>query len=886
MEPMSSTVHMYFDFKRHLTYIRVTKMLAEERKKARALRKQSQAATRVIDPGEPSSSGELEKTHRNKSGERSKHVVVVEEKRDLLDFDCEGEIEDFGLRRRKRVYLNKSLKQVLPESLVYSLMNWKPEPPPGDFGAGDVTRPRIGASPKYVDLAQDSRFFLRDCFGRDWESQSEILGSNCGERGSGVKTLPYEYARRMEETKSETLMDLNAILNTQNGAPVEGCTERVESFMVERAQPQPGPEFAQREKERAREREKEAGKAQRKKKVKWEEPGAKKEPMRENSFYKIIKLKDIELFMKRTQTREGNRRLEEKLMEKIKNKKISEQLKVYSGKVLRSKNLFKKKFHTEAQKRSLKSPKTRPQETRAAEREPAKGKRAESRRSQKGKQPLSVSKKGSRKRVKGKRTNSEAIEKPQQTRPGGRRGAPKVAVSEVLGDVRKKSRLSANQASRRKKGRRRNPSELEVLMTAGSNKLAPRRDPLRLSKCEVNKRVLSKRTAETLLLWGEKSGGTFEAKKKSLRLAEEVPGIFESLAESGLASVDVRFKSTKKKLGRADFEFNMKRLSNTDKIAGKALRSPEKRRRKAGLQRQLNVKLRKPSREHEQQARKVLSSLRRVDAAGDASGRRKLKLGSNLLTSAQMEAALGLKEQLAFFERKSINCRSQKGPRRREWFAGAPVKSKEKLYRRRQSEKNILAKKENSLAHNARRGPSGKSSGLQRKKSRPKETCEREASRKSRRKKKREEAGGEQVQLEMWGPGKKRRSGKKLETDARARQKAKRERLEKEIFRKLGDSKFQMLLKSQRVGQAKAARVAESLAEKTLQPGLARRKSSKFLGKLNFELLSKKKPRKKHLKSLSKALKKGLLRSKQGEREFFFDPKTRSTKKKREMTMQ
>lgn len=919
MEPMSSTVHMYYDFKRRLTYIEVTKMLARKKEEERR-QNLGETVTHVKEKRDMHSSDEHEKTHKNNSNEKSKHVVMVEEDQDLLDFDFDGDLEDFNLNRKKRVYVDKSLKKVLPESLIYSLMNWKK---PEKQSQVNVTRPKINSNRKYIDFDQDSRFFLRDFFANDWGSQSEILNSARHRRGSNLKTLPYEYAQRVDDTKSETLMDLNAILSSQKGAlPINEDSFRcVESFMIESHENKQVLQLDEKEIERMK------AQMKRKKQVQWEEivEASKKDFRAEESFYKHLKLKDIEKLMKRTQTRESNRRLGEALMDKIKNKRIYDQLKSYSNKILKDKNLFTKKFKMAKKKSSICSPKQLRTGTLktiklggtkdVAEKDKWKLKKStvDHKSGKRGgrtptKKNQSVSKRASRKRAKSKRTNSEAIDKlilqsqlKSKARPG------KVTISEVLTDVKKKTRFHTNSGMRRKKSKKRLlPGEFEMLMTAGSNKLAPRRDQLRPSKQDINRLIRRKRTGEPQLV-REKLGKEvpFEIKKKSLRLAEEMRGIYESLAESGLASVDVRFKSTKKKLTRGDLEFNLKRLSNADKKQFKGVKSPDKRKKKGGFQRQLNVKLRKKSKDNDLRIRKTISSMRRMEleVANEVSGRKKLKLSSNMLKSAKMDTKFGLKDHLNFFDRKSINCRSQKGLNHQRDLFGervAQAKSKDKAYRRRQSEKNILIRKENALANGSKHIHAGKSIGVLRKKSKPRRDidlgkaanilAERDPSKskKARRKKKKEEKMVEFPKKEMWGLGKKKRMlmSKDTESDKRAKQKTKRGRLDQEIFQKLGNPKLQSLLVCQRKDPTRIAMLMDSLTEKTMNSGLHRKSSKKLLGKLNFDILSKKKPRKKDLKSLSKIFKKGLLRSKNEDRMMLFEHKSKSMKKKREMTMQ
>lgn len=928
MEPMSSTVHMYYDFKRRLTYLRVTQMLDNQRQLQRAQNRQEaqnsgETATRVRRQADLRASDEHEKTCKNKSGEKSKHVVIVEENQDLLDFDCDADFEDFGVRKQKRIYLNKSLKKVLPESLIYSLMNWKKK---DERSLVNVTRAKINSNRKYVDFNQDSQFFLRDCFANDWDTQSEILTNVHRNKGSNLKTLPYEYIRRLDDTKSETLMDLNAILSSQREKrPPDGNSfQCIESFMVERNEVDQLPQFIEED-----QREQMKVNMKRKKQVKWEEivKSSKKDFKAEESFYKQLKLKDIEKLMKRTQTRESNRRLGEALMDKIKNKKIYDQLKSYSNKILRDKGLLTKKFNMAKKKGSVRSPKqTRTNTLKSLKlgeqistknthdtekwklKKSTLDNRAAVREKTSGKQNQSLSKKPPRKRLKGKRTNSEAINNLiAQSQLKSRGKTSKVAISEVLSEAKKKMRVHTNSNMRRKKSKKKLiPSEFEMLMTAGNNKLAPRRDQLRLSKHEVNKLILRKRTTENLFmeeLGGR--GGTIETKKKSLRLAQEMRGIYESLAESGLASVDVRFKSTKKKLTRGDFEFefNLKKLSNAEKKQVKGTKSPVKRRKKGSLQRQFNVKLRQKSKENDLRIKKALSSMRKLklEMANEVGGQKKLKLSSNMLKSAKMDAKFGLKDQLNFFDRKSINCRSQKGISRKKDLFGEKAthaKSREKGHRRRQSEKNILNRKENAFVNGQKRVNAGKSFGILRKKSKPREEVEmgkmgllereQSKSKKSRRKRKKEEDRSDLPKKEMWGLGKKKRAhaSKTREADKRSKNRAKREKLDTEIFRKLGNKKFQSLLKSQRKGQVGMVMLVESLAEKTLNSGLNRKNSKKLLGKLNYEILSKKKSRKQNIKSQSKVYKKDILRTKNEDCVIFFENKSKSMKKKREMTMQ
>ena len=347
MEPMSSTVHMYYDFKRRLTYIRVTKMLAKQRKKKREESGEENKATKIKDPAKVRTSDEHNKTSKNKTG--SKDVVIVEEKQDLLDFDCDADLEDFGTRKQKKIYLNKSLKKVLPESLIYSLNNWKGRgrtPKDGSSGGLDeATRLRINTGRKYIKLNDDSCFFIKDFFGSDLEKQSEIWESEAQTRGGDFKTLPFQFSKKGDDTKSETLMDLNAILNGPNDGLCDlSQGSKLESFMIPQAgNPSKGKiELIYKEKPRE-------GKMQmkkRKKQVAWEEVGEspKKDFKIEDSFYRHLKAKDIQKILnRRSKNSMQNQRIGDALIEKIKNKKILDQLKNCSNKILNGKNLFKRK---------------------------------------------------------------------------------------------------------------------------------------------------------------------------------------------------------------------------------------------------------------------------------------------------------------------------------------------------------------------------------------------------------------------------------------------------------------------------------------------------------------------------------------------------------------
>jgi hypothetical protein len=518
---------------------------------------------------------------------------------------------------------------------------------------------------------------------------------------------------------------------------------------------------------------------------------------------------------------------------------------------------------------------------------------------------MSLSKKGSRKRLKNKRTNSEAIDKlilqSQLKSKGSKKGNSKVVISEVFSDAKKKkSKLFSNSNLKGKKSKKKltRIDGMEMFMTVGNNKLIPRNRNLKLTKREMNKLFWNKKTTENLLMQ-EKVGNhiAFEAKKKSLKILDDIRGMHESLADSGLASLDYRFQSTKKKIGKADFEFNMKRLSNADKKNQKLIKSPETKKKREKIQKQYNVKVRKTSKENDIRIRKKVSLIRRMELelANEINSRKKLKLGRDVLNSVKLEKQLGFKDHPNFFERKSMNYKSQKTVliRKKDLFQEkiGKAKSKEKQYKRRKSEKDILLKKENTLCNGQRRG--GKSMG-QKVKRKHEEVYQngRQNSKskksKSRKKKKKEEMKNKILKSEMWGLGKKKlMSMSKM--SSKAKRKMNKERLEKEIFKQLGNSKFQSLFKSQRKGtlnkQKNMKMLLESATEKTLNSELKRKNSKKILGKLNFDILSKKKSRKKNLKSLSKIFKNGILKTKKDDKIFLFDEKSKSMKKKREYTM-
>lgn len=177
-------------------------------------------------------------------------MILIEEQHDVLDFDAD--IENFGVRRQKKIYLNRSLKKVLPESLIHSLMNWKPKqdhslsasnstpshsceressssrellqqlmngkahaaanPRPVLKSDRNRTRNRISAMnhAKFYFGAQKSDFYIRDFFGTESFSCSQIYGA--ARSANDKNTLPYNNGVGYNEKSIDTLMDLNSIL--------------------------------------------------------------------------------------------------------------------------------------------------------------------------------------------------------------------------------------------------------------------------------------------------------------------------------------------------------------------------------------------------------------------------------------------------------------------------------------------------------------------------------------------------------------------------------------------------------------------------------------------------------------------------------------------------
>jgi hypothetical protein len=354
-------------------------MLAKQKKKKREEQNTENKDTKIKDPKKIRSSDEHNKTSKNKTNSgRSKEVVIVEERQDLLDFDCDADLEDFGVKKRRKVYLNKSLKKVLPESLIYSLNNWKANVKPQGIETSDqtsdVTRARINSGRKYINLHDDSQFFLRDFFANDWDRQSEILDVDTTGRRTDFKTLPFDFPKKTDDTKSETLMDLNAILSKQNEGMSNESQSRLESFLIPHKE---GVNAGGRLNEGIRElmkregvsedkEETPLGKMKKKRsKVVWEEVGEspKKDFKIEDSFYRHLKREDIEKILNRkSKTSQQKQRIGKALLEKIKNKKILDQLKNCSNKIVNGKNLFKRKYNSSI-KKSKREKKSRSKDT-------------------------------------------------------------------------------------------------------------------------------------------------------------------------------------------------------------------------------------------------------------------------------------------------------------------------------------------------------------------------------------------------------------------------------------------------------------------------------------------------------------------------------------------
>ena len=520
---------------------------------------------------------------------------------------------------------------------------------------------------------------------------------------------------------------------------------------------------------------------------------------------------------------------------------------------------------------------------------------------------MSLSKhKGSQKRLKNKRTNSEAIDKGVIQSQLKGRGKPKrdakVLISEVFSEAKKKRSKVLTNSNIKPAHSKKKMSKVEggMFMTVGNNKISQRKKNLKLGKKDINLLFFSKKNDNLLL--EEKVGNhvQFDKKKKSLKLVEE--GDFESLVESVLVNPEIRFKSTKKKLGKADFELNMKRLSNAEKLHKKKLvTSPETRKRK-NLQKELNVKMRRPSKENDLRIRKKVLMIQKMElelANGLNQKKKMFNSNKNVLNSVKLEKNLAFDENSNFFERKSTNYKIQKSisKKKKDFLTQKTLqaKSKEKQKRRRQSEKNLHFTKENtSLNRPKKRSSLARPNVLTSKNKRKLNEKEegllkdlwehRESSRSKKLKRKR---GGksvkkEAIQTEARGQKKKVRESKQKETSRKNKGNFKRELLEKEIMKKLSKAKYHSLFKSQR--KATLLKLVESTTEKTVNSGINRKNSKKLLGKINFDVLSKRKSTKsKNLRSLSKIFQKGMLKSKKDSNLFLLGTKSKSMKKKHEM---
>jgi hypothetical protein len=531
---------------------------------------------------------------------------------------------------------------------------------------------------------------------------------------------------------------------------------------------------------------------------------------------------------------------------------------------------------------------------------------------------MSLSKqKETKRRAKNKRTNSEAIDKMLMKSKFKKKGLKKMNTkflfSEVFTDLKnKQSKLHTNSNMKPSKQKKSSKRETHKMFnTMGTNKINPRKKNLMLSKKEMTKLFLNRKQAEDLILEGKNGNHVrFENRKKSIKIFEELQGIRESLVESGFTHPELRFKSTKKKLGKADFELNMKRHSNNGCLSKRKLgASPETRSRK-NIHRDFNVKMRKISKEKDFKPKRKTHVVTRVelDLGNEVRSRSKmLDSGKNVINSVKIEKQLIFDENSKLYDRKSMNTRSQKSVFKRKQeivkCRAGGVKSKDKQYRRRTSEKNILLAKEN-VSMNKQRKKKGlaKSSALTSKhKKRNKEHFEyvqlfREAQQKKESSRSKKSKRKQTLTLntnhdnilrsDAWGVSKKKqtRTSKQKETDKKPSAQIKRNRKDREMLKKLGDSKFHSLFKSQR--KAHLLKLMESATEKTLHSGINRKNSNKLLGNLNFNILSKRKSAKtKNLKSLSKIFRNGILKTKKDSHNFLFDTKSKSLKKKHDFYM-
>lgn len=305
-------------------------MLAKQKSKQKSSDLEKQKLTKIKENKITNkNSDENNKTSKGNLSENQ--ISIEEEEPDLLDFDNEeSDFENYLLKKQKNTNLSNSLKKVLPESLINSLMGWKGDLK--DHKELDVTKDiRKIIEPKYIEIKNDSQFFFGNYSSEMFQNCSQIWSISKNKASDDLQTLPYCYLKP-EMSKCDTLMELNDNLISKNNNISE---LKVESFLMTENRQENYSDLKNKKQINTKFK-----KADKKINPKWKNifESPQKGFNMEESFIKQLRTKDIEKILK-IREKEENQHVPVILGDKSKNLKILKQLKQSSNK------LFKKKFN-------------------------------------------------------------------------------------------------------------------------------------------------------------------------------------------------------------------------------------------------------------------------------------------------------------------------------------------------------------------------------------------------------------------------------------------------------------------------------------------------------------------------------------------------------------
>ena len=218
-KPLCSIVYFYFDLKRRMTYIQVTKMLTKGNKQNNNP-KEDITQVGIGNKKRIDRIDESQETY-NDYKNLSQNVVLVEEVQDLLDFEENIEIENLGKKKITKLFLNKSLRKMLSESLTSPIKNSQGNQQKDTSlktltKIDNLTKIKQSCEKNNVSLIEEEQqiFFKK----RNYFVRSENKNSF-----SSIQKDSEQWRKDINEVKhtmqnegdSQTLMDLNEILNNQ-----------------------------------------------------------------------------------------------------------------------------------------------------------------------------------------------------------------------------------------------------------------------------------------------------------------------------------------------------------------------------------------------------------------------------------------------------------------------------------------------------------------------------------------------------------------------------------------------------------------------------------------------------------------------------------------------